>query len=534
MNIQEYIKSAIHGNLESYEYLVDNFQAYTINYAFSILRDYQLAEDAAQETFILLFRNIKNLNNPEAFLSWLKKITFSCCNRITRRKKLEICDDYEETYVEVNPSKQLEAEERLLMINNALERISKTQREAITLHFFMNKSYTDIAVLLGISETAVANRIYAGKKKLKEVMLTSMNDYCEEIITNKKEFTRKVLEQVPNITTQDPRVQENFQFCGCMRAVMQYLKKDPEYDFIFFAGITGALFSNVWSYQPIWDYSESTVSHVNYTGKNDIIKSAFHAVGYECEIILKEEIQKNKKYYLNKIVESLNRGLPILTYGIVGPPTCSLISGYDEEGEILIGWSAFQDGQLGMPDGYEPCGYFRKRNGLDESCGLIFFGKEIEAYTGSRIAAVAIQNIKRIVNLEKSEQYLYGTEAFKAWAEALMDDQYYNEDSALLEKYADVHCGMKVIVMTGSTYMGEFLNRLKKYDPNYSELCDQLLILSEKEDIILRKFWEIEPQFMFNAKKLREREYRTKLADIVLEAGDIYRQMVDVINNKSC
>ncbi len=533
MNIQEHIIAAIEGDINSYEYLINSFQAYTINYAFAILKDYQLAEDAAQETFILLYRNIKNLKNPSAFLSWLKKLTFTCCNRITRRKRLELSDIYDEIIVDENSlSGRLEREERLLLIHYSLNQLSEVQKETIMLYYFMNKSYADIAALLGITEAAVTNRLYTGKKKLKSIMLSTMEDYLEEIIMKREEFTKKVLEQVPNITTQDPRVQENFQFCGCLRAVMQYLNK-PEYDFIYFAGVSGALFSNVWSYQPMWDYSESTVSHVTFDGRDDIIHSVFYSIGYECEIISKNEIQSNKKLYLRKIVESLNKGLPVLTYGIVGPPTCSLITGYDEDGDILIAWSAFQDGELGMPDGYEPCGYFRKRCGLDESYGLIFIGNETKPLTKQDTAEIAFKNIKKVMNLQKSDQYYYGTEAFNAWANAFLDDNYFTDNSEMLASYADVHCGMKVIVMTGCTYMSEFLNRLKQYDPAYTHLCDELLLLSDKEDKILRKFWELQPQFNFETDKLLDRSYRVQLAEIILAARDVYQQMTERINEYS-
>lgn len=69
------------------------------------------------------------------------------------------------------------------------------------------------------------NRLYSGKKKLKSIMLSTMIDYLGGYNMSKETFTKKVLEQVPNISTQNPNVQENLQFCGSMRACMQYFNE---------------------------------------------------------------------------------------------------------------------------------------------------------------------------------------------------------------------------------------------------------------------------------------------------------------------
>ena len=45
------------------------------------------------------------------------------------------------------------------------------------------------------------NRLYSGKKKLKSIMLSTMIDYLGGYNVSKETFTKKVLEQVPNILT---------------------------------------------------------------------------------------------------------------------------------------------------------------------------------------------------------------------------------------------------------------------------------------------------------------------------------------------
>jgi RNA polymerase sigma factor (sigma-70 family) len=71
--------------------LVRVWQDSAVAYATSILRDYHLAEDAAQEAFIEAHRSLGSLREPAAFPSWFKSVIFKQCDRITRRKRHPCC-----------------------------------------------------------------------------------------------------------------------------------------------------------------------------------------------------------------------------------------------------------------------------------------------------------------------------------------------------------------------------------------------------------------------------------------------------------
>ena len=44
-----------------------------------------------------------------------------------------------------------------------------------------------------------------------------------------------------------------------------------------------------------------------------------------------------------RIMDSINRGIPVLAFGVVGPSDCCIITGYDQGGDVLLGWSTYQD-----------------------------------------------------------------------------------------------------------------------------------------------------------------------------------------------
>jgi RNA polymerase sigma factor (sigma-70 family) len=74
----------------SFAELVRNYQDIVVAYATSILGDYYLAEDAAQEAFIEVYRGLPALREPAAFAGWLRTIVFKHCDRLTRRKRYPI------------------------------------------------------------------------------------------------------------------------------------------------------------------------------------------------------------------------------------------------------------------------------------------------------------------------------------------------------------------------------------------------------------------------------------------------------------
>ena len=65
--------------IEAYGRLVEQFRDMACGYAYAILADFHLAEDAAQEAFIVAFERLGQLERPEAFPGWFRRIVWSSC-----------------------------------------------------------------------------------------------------------------------------------------------------------------------------------------------------------------------------------------------------------------------------------------------------------------------------------------------------------------------------------------------------------------------------------------------------------------------
>lgn len=77
------------GDASAFDRLVRDFQDMAVGYAVTLLGDFHLAEDAAQEAFLAAHQQIGDLKDPAAFPGWFRMVVRTACNRLTRRKKLD-------------------------------------------------------------------------------------------------------------------------------------------------------------------------------------------------------------------------------------------------------------------------------------------------------------------------------------------------------------------------------------------------------------------------------------------------------------
>jgi len=167
------VRAAQQGDEFAFTELVRAFQDIAVAYATSILGDYHLAEDAAQEAFVEAYRELPNLREPAAFAAWFRLIAFKHCDRLTRRKQFPITGL--EAALEVaaptpSPQERLEARATQQAVREAIAALSEAERQVVLLYYMGEHSTVAIAAFLGITSNAVKTRLYAARKRLKKFM----------------------------------------------------------------------------------------------------------------------------------------------------------------------------------------------------------------------------------------------------------------------------------------------------------------------------------------------------------------------------
>ena len=150
--VEELVISSRQGALEAFGELVRRFQDMAVGYAYAILGDHDLAEDAAQEAFIQVYLNLASIQEPAAFPGWFKKVVFSCCHRSIRRKRLQMMDLDALQAVpgdSPEPAREVEGRQARAEILAAVQRLPEEQRAALILYYISEFSYRQIADFLG-------------------------------------------------------------------------------------------------------------------------------------------------------------------------------------------------------------------------------------------------------------------------------------------------------------------------------------------------------------------------------------------------
>jgi len=171
----------------------------------------------------------------------------------------------------------------------------------------------------------------------------------------------------------------------------------------------------------------------------DPYRRAFAAAGYSFKALNKES---GEAAYREEIFASIyTRQQPLIAFGVVGPLEPLLVTGYDEGGDVLIGWSFYQ-GQAPYNAGleYEENGCFRKRGWFETAGNLIAAGERLGRPDSGKILAGALRWNLEVARTNQVRGIPAGTAAYNRWVDFLLDDgQFANKDDAALVRLHDLH-----------------------------------------------------------------------------------------------
>lgn len=143
-----------------------------------LVRNKDEAEDAAQRVVIEMIRGIGNLRSPYAFRAWLQRIITNVCYKQNAQSRLTVEHGGLLEQAEVIPDESLEAHPEDCAVANDMRnyldgylgQLPHAQAVAITMFYYEELSYREIAKVLNIEVGTVASTISKAKKNLKALL----------------------------------------------------------------------------------------------------------------------------------------------------------------------------------------------------------------------------------------------------------------------------------------------------------------------------------------------------------------------------
>ncbi|WP_226654337.1 sigma-70 family RNA polymerase sigma factor [Pseudalkalibacillus hwajinpoensis] len=166
---------------------------YAVSY--SVLGDYHLAQDVAQEAFIKAYVKRHTLEDPEKVGSWLTSIARNLSLDLKRKRKrmVQVMErSFHEKTLQLFEKKESETSELVWL---ALYELKEEIRTSVVLHYMGGYSMNEIASMLACSTSAVESRIRRARAKLKK----EMNEMVEKNLKEQnvgEEFERKVFKEL--------------------------------------------------------------------------------------------------------------------------------------------------------------------------------------------------------------------------------------------------------------------------------------------------------------------------------------------------
>jgi RNA polymerase sigma-70 factor, ECF subfamily len=151
------------------------------NLARNILGNGSDAEDAVQETFLKVQRNIASFRGQSSFITWTYRILINTCYdaRRSRLRKKEIANDDSEENARPEPRAPGAHPSLRMALERALAKLTRHQREVFLLYEVEGFHHAEIAGMLQISETASKNTLFQAKKNLRLMLEPARSSAAE-------------------------------------------------------------------------------------------------------------------------------------------------------------------------------------------------------------------------------------------------------------------------------------------------------------------------------------------------------------------
>lgn len=289
----------------------------------------------------------------------------------------------------------------------------------------------------------------------------------------KKTVDSCILYGIPKVTLgniQDGTAQYT-PFPICLQAVLDYLGTPVHYSQLMAA--SGAAFRLRWGLCE-WDMSAVDIRNIFYE-PDKAFELTFRSVGRKYTIL--ESAGSNQAEMFRLIQQEINAGRPLIGLGVVGPPEACIITGYQDNGNELLGWSLFQESlEFGGDVACDESGYFVAGNWFMHTDSIIAIGEQISpGLPLKELLTNALDLMKQetmAVNEHDAPAYAGGQSAYRQWAQAMRNDRNFIVEDTKLHELLYCFSDAQLMVADGRSYGAGYIRWIGSRYPRLSALCN--------------------------------------------------------------
>jgi RNA polymerase sigma factor (sigma-70 family) len=158
----------------AFRQLVDKYKERVYWHARKIVIDHEDADDVTQETFIKVYRALKDFREASQLFTWIYRITTNEALSLLKKKQKRSATSMDEVYEEIensfNSDPLISGEEIQLKLQKALLQLPEKQRLVFNMKYFDDLKYDEISEITGTSVGGLKASYHLAVKKIESYL----------------------------------------------------------------------------------------------------------------------------------------------------------------------------------------------------------------------------------------------------------------------------------------------------------------------------------------------------------------------------
>jgi len=173
------IQKILDGDQSSFNVLVEKYQDQIFSVCLSILKNKAEAEEAAQDTFVKIYKNLSKYNGESKFTTWTYKIAYRTSLDFIRKRKHTIGLDEVEFGIEASSElsdADIQNKELNVILQKAILHLPNEEATIIKLFYLDEMNIKEVEEITGLSKSNVKVKLFRARKKLSEIIKTHFSE----------------------------------------------------------------------------------------------------------------------------------------------------------------------------------------------------------------------------------------------------------------------------------------------------------------------------------------------------------------------
>lgn len=161
------VRAVQRGDRDAYERLARAVSRQLFLVASRILRDGDAAEDAVQQTLVVIWRDLGTLRDPERFEAWAYRVVVRFCRSEASRLRRSRSSVTDVSHTLAAAGDAFTDVDRRDQLGRAFDRLSQDHRAVVVLHHLAGLPLAEVAEVLDVPYGTVGSRLHRAMQEMR-------------------------------------------------------------------------------------------------------------------------------------------------------------------------------------------------------------------------------------------------------------------------------------------------------------------------------------------------------------------------------